>query len=109
MPRLVFSLLFLSSALIVAAGPALAADKPAGLDKTGKPDLKSAGQLNFGPEGVLFVGDSQGAAIFAIGVPPASGGKATGEFKVEGVDSKLAALLGTKAADMLINDMAVQA
>jgi hypothetical protein len=57
---------------------------------------------------VLFVGDSQGAAIFAIGVPPASGGKATGELKVEGVDAKLAALLGTKAADMLINDMTVQ-
>ncbi len=98
----------LSLALFTAAGSGFAADKPAGLDKTGKPDLKSAGQLAFGPEGVLFVGDSQGAAIFAIGVPPASGGKSGGEIKFEGLDAKLAALLGTNAKDMLINDMAVQ-
>ena len=108
MPRFVSSLLLLSLALSLAAGRTHAADKPAGLDKTGKPDLKAAGHLAFGPEGVLFVGDSQGAALFAIGVPPASGGKSAGEFKVEGVDTKLAAILGTKAADILINDMAVQ-
>jgi hypothetical protein len=108
MSRLSSSLLLVSLALCVAAGSALAADKPAGLDKSGKPDLKSAGQLAFGPEGVLFVGDSQGAAIFAIGVPPASGGKPTGDFKIEGVDSKLAAMLGAKADDVRINDIAVQ-
>jgi hypothetical protein len=108
MPRFVFSTVLVAAALCLAAGSAFAAEKPAGLDKTGKPDLKSAGQLTFGPEGVLFVGDSQGAAIFAIGVPPASGGKASAEIKVEGIDAKLAALLGTKAADLLINDMAVQ-
>ncbi len=30
------------------------------------PEMKSAGPLAFGPEGVLFVGDTAGAAIFAI-------------------------------------------
>jgi hypothetical protein len=108
MPRFATSILLITLALYLAAGSGFAADKTAGLDKTGKPDLKSAGQLAFGPEGVLFVGDSQGAAIFAIGVGPASGGKSGGEFKVEGVDAKLAALLGTTAGDILINDMAVQ-
>jgi len=55
------------------AGLAAAADVPAGLDKVGKPDLKSAQALAFGPKGVLFVGDPLGAQIFAIGVtPPAS-------------------------------------
>ncbi len=34
--------------------------------KEGKPDLKSIGPLAFGPDGVLFVGDTAGAAIFAI-------------------------------------------
>ena len=34
----------------------------------GSPDLKSAGSLAFGPEGILFVGDSQAAAVFAIDV-----------------------------------------
>jgi hypothetical protein len=108
MLRFATSMLLITLALCVAAANGIAAEKTAGLDKTGKPDLKSAGQLAFGPEGVLFVGDSQGAAIFAIGVGPASGGKSGGEFKVEGVDAKLAALLGTTAGDILINDMAVQ-
>ena len=34
----------------------------------GSPDIKSVGPLAFGPEGVLFVGDNVGAAIFAIDV-----------------------------------------
>src|SRR5439155_26651604 len=34
--------------------------------KAGKPELKSVAQLAFGPEGILFVGDSRQAAIFAI-------------------------------------------
>ncbi len=33
--------------------------------KEGAPDLKSADRLAFGPDGVLFVGDTKGAAIFA--------------------------------------------
>jgi len=107
MPRLVMSLLSFALALIVAVGPVAAADKPAGLDKTGKPDLKSAGALAFGPEGVLFVGDAQGAALFAIGVDPASSVKPA-ELKLEGLDAKIAALLGTKPEDIIVNDLAVQ-
>jgi len=107
MPRLVMSLLSFALALIVAVGPVAAADKPAGLDKTGKPDLKSAGALAFGPEGMLFVGDAQGAALFAIGVDPASSVKPA-ELKLEGLDAKIAALLGTKPEDIIVNDLAVQ-
>ena len=47
------------------AAMAMAAEPSASL-KQGKPDLKSAGPLAFGPEGILFVGDTQGAALFAI-------------------------------------------
>ena len=108
MPRILFSLLMFSFAVCLAIGNAAAADKPAGLDKTGKPDLKSAGALAFGPDGVLFVGDAQGAALFAIGVDPASSTKPATELKLEGLDAKIAALLGTKAADILVNDLAVQ-
>ena len=32
----------------------------------GNPDLQSAGPLTFGPDGILFVGDSKGGAIFAL-------------------------------------------
>lgn len=93
--------------LALAAGSAVAAEKIDGLDKSGKPELKSAGSLAFGPPGVLFVGDSQGAALFAIGVDPGAPVKPTA-MKLEGLDAKLAALLGTKAEDILVNDIAVQ-
>lgn len=85
-----------------------AAEKTAGLGQTGKAELKSAGPLAFGPTGVLFVGDPQGAAIFAIGVDAAPKSQTPGKVSLEGIDGKIAALLGTKAADILINDLAVQ-
>ena len=94
-------------ALALAAGGAGAAEKIDGLDKSGKAELKSAGPLAFGPPGVLFVGDSQGAALFAIGVEPGTPVKPA-PVKVEGLDAKLAGLLGTKADDILVNDVAVQ-
>ena len=95
------------TSLLLGFSAAQAAEKTKGLDQSGKPDLKSAGPLAFGPGGVLFVGDPKGAALFAIGVPAAKS-KAADSVKVEGIDQKIAALLGTKADDILINDMAVQ-
>lgn len=80
----------------------------AGLTQTGKPDLKSAGPLAFGPKGVLFVGDAQGAQIFAIGVGQSPDSPIQTGFKLEGADARIAALLGTKADDITINDVVVE-
>jgi len=83
----------------------LAADSTDSL-KPGTPDLKSAGPLAFGPDGILFVGDPQGAAIFAIDTgdkSPAGGGP----IKVEKIDEKIAGMLGTDAKGILINAIAV--
>ncbi|MCH8830480.1 MAG: hypothetical protein IID45_12965, partial [Planctomycetes bacterium] len=41
--------------------------------KEGTPDLKSAGPLAFGPGGILFVGDTTGAAVFALQTTDAAG------------------------------------
>ncbi len=77
----------------------------AGLE-TGTPDLKSAGALAFGPDGILFVGDSAGAALFAIDT--GDRGPAThGTFKVEAVNRKIAEAIGTEPDQILINDMAI--
>ncbi len=93
-------------AFAMVLGAALTA-QGAGLTK-GTPDLKSAGPLAFGPDGLLFVGDTQGAAIFAIDTADRAADPAGGTFgKVEGLDAKLAAMLGTEARDVLINDLAV--
>jgi hypothetical protein len=99
------------AALCVAAllaGAANAADKSL-LDslKPGTPDIKQAGALAFAPEGVLLVGDSAGAAIFAIdtGDRPAKPGE--GPIKVEGINQKIAGRLGADARQVRITDLAV--
>ncbi len=73
--------------------------------KDGKAQLASAGVLAFGPEGILFVGDSQGAKVFALDTGDRKTG--SGEVSVAGINEKLAAMLGTSADQILINDLAV--
>ena len=82
--------------------PAVAAGDLAG----GSAGLKSAGALAFGPDGMLFVGDSVGGAIAAIDTGDRT---ATGAAKVnvQGIDEKIAALVGVMPGDILINDVAV--
>ncbi len=74
---------------------------------TGKPALKSAGQLTFGPDGVLFIADSMGTAVYAIHLEDKDKPPAEELPRIEGIDDQVAALLGTTAADVLINDLAV--
>ena len=75
--------------------------------QTGKANLKSAGALAIGPDGVLFVGDSMGSAIFALDVNDHAAGKASGSLEVKGINEKIAAMLGTTADQIAINDLAV--
>jgi hypothetical protein len=75
--------------------------------KQGTPDLKSAGPLAFSTDGVLFIGDPQSAAIFAVDTKDTSGDANKVEFNIEGNDAKVADSLGAAADDVLINDMAV--
>lgn len=92
------------SCLLASSG--LSADLTVGMTE-GKPVFKSVGPLAFGPNGILFVADAQSAAIVAIDTQdtkPAAAGKL---LKVEGINAKIAALLGTAADQILINDMAI--
>ena len=72
----------------------------------GKADLKSAGQLAFGPDGILFVADPMGAAIFALDTAD-SKSHAAKPLEMKGVNQKIAARLGIAPDQMLINDVAV--
>jgi hypothetical protein len=72
----------------------------------GTPDLKSATTLAFGTKGILFVGDSMGATIFAID----TGDTKTGSEKpvnIERIDAKVGAALGVTEKDVKINDVKV--
>ena len=73
--------------------------------KAGKADLKSAGALAFGADGVIFVGDSLGGAIYAIDTQDRVA-KGAAPVDVKGIQEKIAAVLGTSADQVLINDLA---
>jgi hypothetical protein len=99
------TLVFTSLAFAMASS--FAADWKAGM-KEGPVALKSAGPISFGPEGILFVADTQAAAILAIATGDTTPAKADAPpLKIEGLADKLAGLLGTAPDQLLINDLAV--
>ena len=101
------TLLLVAAALATAlVGTSRAADLTAGMQK-GTPELKSAGPATFAPQGILLVGDTQGATIFAIATGDKPSGSASQPLNVEKIDEKIAGLLGTTAQQILINDLAV--
>jgi hypothetical protein len=96
----------LAALLAVAfASASLAGDLTDGMKK-GSPQLKQAGALAFGPEGVLFVADGPSSTVYAIatGDTKAAGAK----WKdIEKVNEVIGGLLGTTGSDIIINDMKV--
>ncbi|MGP0070099.1 MAG: hypothetical protein ACLQGP_41685 [Isosphaeraceae bacterium] len=97
---------FVLAGISMTAAMAMAAEPTASL-KQGKPDLKSAGPLTFGPEGILFVGDTKGAALFAIDTRDGAGIKEKKPIQVKDLTGKIAGMLGTDAKQVQINDLAV--
>src|SRR4030095_3545956 len=83
-----------------------AANWTAGMSE-GKPEIKSISQLAFGPEGILLVADSKSAAVFALATGDTVTAGGSDALKVEAINQKIAALLGTSADQMLIDDLAV--
>ncbi len=83
------------------------AGEPAAGLKRGTPDVKSAGPLGFGPDGILFIGDTQGAALFAIDTGDRSASLDKKPVEIKDIVGKAAALLGASAKQIMINDMAV--
>lgn len=94
----------LVAVIVGLASTGMAADKW-GL-KTGNPELKSAGSLAFGPDGILLVGDAKAATIFAIGTGDTKGDPAGVDLNIDGLKEKVAAVLGGSARTIAINDLA---
>jgi hypothetical protein len=94
------------AAAFVLAGSTQAAGPRDSLKK-GNPQLQSIGALAFGPEGILFIGDPRAAAIVALDTQDHTAATSTERPKVEAIDEKIASLLGIEAAQLVINDLAV--
>lgn len=71
------------------------------------PTLVSSGPLTFGPDDVLFIADNAGAKIVALELGDWAVGETPGTKDVPGIDQKIAALLGTDAREIQINDLAI--
>ena len=96
----------LSILVVIAVAVSFASPAAAEMHQ-GKPELKFAGPLAFSPDGILFVGDPQSAAIFAIDTRDTAGDPNKIVLNIEGIDAKVAAALGTTTDDIEINDLAV--
>jgi hypothetical protein len=90
----------------LSAGTSQAEDWMSGMN-TGVVELKSAGPLAFGPEGILFIADTKAAAVVALATDETKPGDATQPLKVEAINQKIAALLGTAADQIVITDLVV--
>ncbi len=70
------------------------------------PTPQSVGALAFGPENILFVGDTQGGAVYAMDLADTEHGDG-GAVEIAGLDRKIASMLGIAVEDLIISDMAV--
>src|SRR5687768_10619485 len=92
--------------IVVGALVAWAAPDPGIRGTTvGAPEFQSLGAMTFGPNNVLFIGDSEGGSILALDV--ADGVRGTGAIELTGIDRRIAQLLGTSVEEIVINDLAV--
>src|SRR6476660_1809205 len=96
----------LATALAAVLWPARQSVNAAAALTPGRADLKSAGALTFGPDGVLFVGDSNGGAVVALDTADRTPVHSAA-INVDGIDQKIAALVGITPDQIMVNDVAV--
>ncbi|WP_299896468.1 hypothetical protein [uncultured Aquimarina sp.] len=74
--------------------------------KTGNPEISSIHKMTFGPEGILFIGDSDAAQIIAVDLsehPKLDNSK----VKLDNIDKLIADMMGTTIDQVQITDMVV--
>lgn len=102
--------LFCKSALIltvVLSWSGVPAAERTAVDNGTGPTFKAIGPLAFSPDGVLFAGDTQSAAIFALDLGKAATTGAPGAKAIAAFDQKVAALLGTDVREITVTDLVV--
>ena len=69
-------------------------------------NVQSISAITFGPNGILFIGDSKSATVFALNTKDIKKAKPSA-YDIKNIDQKIAAALGTEAKNITITDMAV--
>ncbi len=101
-----YPFLFLTLIVLLAATKPFTVNSPYGFTK-GTPEIKSISALSFGKDGILFIGDSKGASVFALDTKDAKNTEKAGAISMTNIDQKIAAALGTQKENITITDMAV--
>jgi len=73
----------------------------------GTPEIKSINALAFGPDGILFIGDSKSASVFAIATNDNQNNEKGTAVELKKFDLKVASALGTTVENISIQDIAV--
>ncbi|WP_435622527.1 hypothetical protein [Flagellimonas sp.] len=73
----------------------------------GDPEIGSINALSFGPDGILFVGDSKNAMVYALDTKDIDEKANGAEINISKFDEMVASSLGTTADKISIGDMAV--
>jgi len=74
---------------------------------TGTPAIQSVTSLAFGPNGILFIGDSKSASVFAVDTKDTKLVEKSAAIEIQNIDQKIAVSLGTQKENIKIMDMAV--
>src|SRR5687768_4150154 len=73
----------------------------------GSPEIKSISALSFGPDGILFIGDSKSATVFALDTKDNQKVEKASPIEIKQFDQKVAAALGTEVKNITIQDLIV--
>ena len=73
----------------------------------GTPQLLSINKLAFGPDGILFLGDSKSATVFALDTEDTNKVVKANAVNISEFDKKIADALGTEVSNISIQDMVV--
>jgi hypothetical protein len=101
-----YSLLAAGCAFVVLIAANRSENNPYGF-RTGTPEIKSISALAFGPNGILFIGDSKSATVFAVDTKDKNIAEKATAMNVKNFDQRVAEVLGTEAKNVRFLDMVV--
>jgi hypothetical protein len=70
-------------------------------------DIRSVSVLTFGPDDILFIGDSYGGKIFALELGNVTSSSGSQAFNLDDLDLKIASYLGVSVDQVTVNNLAV--
>jgi hypothetical protein len=75
--------------------------------QVGTPSIKSISAMTFGPDGILFIGDSKSATVIAIDTKDRTAVEKAPSVQIKNFDARVAAALGTEVKNIRIQDIVV--